>query len=36
MAADEGCAPHLEEDEFAADLTLQEWLDLIEKTFGRR
>ena len=35
MAADEGCAPHLEEDEFVADLTLQDWLDLIKKTLGK-
>jgi hypothetical protein len=35
MAADEACAPHLEEDEFAADLTLQNWLDLIKEMFGK-
>ena len=35
MAADEACAPHLEEDEFAANLTLQDWLDLIKKTLGK-
>ncbi|MDD2902791.1 MAG: hypothetical protein PHU44_10205 [Syntrophales bacterium] len=35
MAADEGCAPHLEEDEFASHLTLQDWLELIQKTLGK-
>ncbi|MEW6660736.1 MAG: hypothetical protein AB1424_19000 [Thermodesulfobacteriota bacterium] len=35
MAVDEACASHLEEDEFAAGLTLQDWLDLIKKTFGK-
>lgn len=35
MAADESCPPQLEEDEFAANLTLQDWLELIKKTiFG--
>lgn len=34
-AADEACAPHLEEDEFAVDLTLQDWLDLIQKTIRK-
>jgi len=35
MAVDEGSGPHLEEDDFAADLALQDWLDLIKKTFGK-
>jgi hypothetical protein len=35
MAVDEACAPHLEEDEFAADLALQDWLNLIKKTLGK-
>jgi hypothetical protein len=35
MAADETCAPYLEEDEFAAPLTLRDWLDLIQKTLGK-
>ena len=35
MAADEACAPHLEEDEFAANLTLKDWLELIQKTLGK-
>ena len=35
MAVDEGCPPHLEEDEFAADLSLQDWLDLIKETLGK-
>ncbi len=32
-ASDETSPPHLPEDEFASNLTLWEWLDLIEKTF---
>ena len=35
MAVDEACAPHLEEDEFATGLTIQDWLDLIKKTLGK-
>ena len=34
-AVDETSAPHQEEDEFASGLTLQDWLELIKKTFGK-
>jgi hypothetical protein len=33
-AVDETCPPHLPEDEFSSGLSLQEWLNLIEKEFG--
>jgi hypothetical protein len=33
MVVDESSLPGLEEDEFAAGLTLQDWLALIRKTF---
>jgi hypothetical protein len=35
MAVDESSPPHLEEDEFATGLTLQDWLALIKQTFGK-
>jgi hypothetical protein len=35
MAVDESSPPCLEEDEFATGLTLQDWLALIKKTFGK-
>ncbi len=35
MAVDESSPPCLEEDEFTTGLTLQDWLALINKTFGK-
>ena len=35
LAADEGCPPHLEEDEFASHLSLQDWLELIKQTLRK-
>jgi len=35
LAVDETSPPGLEEDEFAAGLTLQDWLALIKQTFGK-
>jgi len=31
---DETCPPHDPEDEFSSGLTLQDWLEMIEKRFG--
>jgi hypothetical protein len=35
MVVDESSLPGLEEDEFAAGLTLLDWLTLIKQTFGK-